>query len=230
MRHVAHRGRTGEEDEAHSREISKRFARPLSEWHCPAPSQPPVATDPTPSCAVSRTRRHRPGAGTLATPAGQLSPVPDQEPEAPGPVAALHAPVGRAVTPTPWTRRILISMAEQTWRRPRQTASTCMKSRASSVWARARGKTAPGLPGEVAARLLLDVIFWTSSMAARRSMRPSWPPRSSCVRRRDRSAEAESLPHASAHGSTLNSAAVRCSPAPRIPPAGVRQPGTLLPR
>lgn len=226
MRHVAHRGRICEEDEAHSREISKRFARPLPEWHCPTPSQPPVATGPTPLVRGEPYQAASPGAGTLRH--SRRTAVPG-----PGSGTGSIRPCRRA----PCARRA--GGDAHTVDAPSldlHDGADVETPEADGVHVREVpgeqrvGPAAPSLPGEVAARLLLDVIFWTSSRAARRSMRPSWPPRSSCVHRRDRSAEAESLPRAPAHGSTLNSAAARCSPAPRIPPAGARQPGTLLPR
>ncbi|KUL47621.1 hypothetical protein ADL28_31950 [Streptomyces violaceusniger] len=46
-----------------------------------------------------------------------------------------HAPVGWAVTPRTWTRRVAISMTKKTWRRLRKTLATCVKSQTSSVWA-----------------------------------------------------------------------------------------------
>ncbi len=50
---------------------------------------------------------------------------------------AVHGPVGRAVTPRMWTRRVWISIAKNTYRRWRNTVSTCRRSHARipDAWA-----------------------------------------------------------------------------------------------
>jgi hypothetical protein len=44
---------------------------------------------------------------------------------------AVHAPAGLVVTPRTWTRRVSISITKKTYRRLRNTVSTCRKSQAS---------------------------------------------------------------------------------------------------
>jgi hypothetical protein len=76
--------------------------------------------------------------------------ITDQEPEPGGLLAEVHeqvtgllsVPVGCAVTPRTWTRRVWISITKNMYKRLRKTVSTCRKSHA--------GSPMPGTPGTAA--------------------------------------------------------------------------------